>query len=58
MAQQEKEAAKIAALKKATYEKSKTWDSTIEVCLIYSRFNITEIKYKEHFTSELRNMYL
>ncbi|KYN11332.1 PREDICTED: coiled-coil domain-containing protein 173-like [Trachymyrmex cornetzi] len=29
-AQQEKEAAKIAALKKATYEKSKTWDSTIE----------------------------
>lgn len=34
VAQQEKEAAKIAALKKATYEKSKTWDSTIEVCLI------------------------
>ena len=32
-AQQEKEAAKIAALKKATYEKSKTWESTIEVCL-------------------------
>ncbi|XP_028049911.1 trichohyalin [Monomorium pharaonis] len=29
-AQQEKKAAKIAALKKATYEKSKTWDSTIE----------------------------
>jgi len=36
VAEQEKEAAKIAALKKATYEKSKTWDSTIEVCLIYS----------------------
>lgn len=35
MAQQEKEAAKLAALKKATYEKSKTWDSTIEVRLIY-----------------------
>lgn len=33
--QQEKEAAKIAALKKATYEKSKTWDSKLEVCLIY-----------------------
>ncbi|KYN04270.1 PREDICTED: trichohyalin-like [Cyphomyrmex costatus] len=29
-AQQEKEAAKIAILKKATYEKSKAWDSTIE----------------------------
>ncbi|XP_024886485.1 vicilin-like seed storage protein At2g18540 isoform X1 [Temnothorax curvispinosus] len=29
-AQREKEAAKIAALKKATYEKSKTWDSTIQ----------------------------
>ncbi|XP_025992772.2 vicilin-like seed storage protein At2g18540 [Solenopsis invicta] len=29
-AQQEKEAAKIAALKKATYEKSKSWDITIE----------------------------
>ncbi|XP_072766641.1 uncharacterized protein [Anoplolepis gracilipes] len=28
--QQKKEAAKIAALKKATYEKSKTWDSKIE----------------------------
>ncbi|XP_011251967.2 golgin subfamily A member 6-like protein 2 [Camponotus floridanus] len=28
--QQEKEAAKVAALKKATYEKSKTWDSKIE----------------------------
>lgn len=35
MAQQEKEAAKLAALKKATYEKSKTWDSKIEVRLIY-----------------------
>lgn len=33
--QQEKEAAKIAALKKATYEKSKTWDSKLEVCLIH-----------------------
>lgn len=30
-AEQEKKVAKIAALKKATYEKSKTWDSTIEV---------------------------
>ncbi|KAL6261602.1 hypothetical protein P5V15_006689 [Pogonomyrmex californicus] len=29
-AQQEKEAAKLAALRKATYEKSKTWESTIE----------------------------
>lgn len=36
-AQREREAAKIAALKKATYEKCKTWESTIEVCLIYSR---------------------
>lgn len=35
MIQQEKEAAKIAAIKKATYEKSKTWDTKIEVCLIY-----------------------
>lgn len=49
-AQQEKKAAKIAALKKATYEKSKTWDSTIEVCLIYSRFKIIAIKYKEYIT--------
>lgn len=32
-AEQEKKAAKIAALRKATYEKSKTWESTIEVCL-------------------------
>ena len=40
-AQQEKEAAKIAALKKATYEKSKTWESTIEVCLTYSQLKIT-----------------
>lgn len=32
--EQEKKAAKIAALKKATYEKSKTWDTKIEVCLI------------------------
>ncbi|XP_011873177.1 PREDICTED: calponin homology domain-containing protein DDB_G0272472-like [Vollenhovia emeryi] len=30
VAQREKEAAKVAALKKATYEKSKTWDITIE----------------------------
>lgn len=35
-AQREKEAAKLAALKKATYDKSKTWDSTIEVCSIYT----------------------
>lgn len=33
-AQQEKKAAEIAAMKKATYEKTKHWDSTIEVDLI------------------------
>lgn len=48
VAQQEKEAAKMAALKKATYEKSKAWDDTIEVCLIYSRFNIIAIECKEN----------
>lgn len=31
--QREKEAAKVAALKKASYEKTKTWDATIEVHL-------------------------
>ncbi|KMR05401.1 mitochondrial 2-oxoglutarate malate carrier protein [Lasius niger] len=30
MIEQKKEAAKVAALKKATYDKSKTWDSKIE----------------------------
>jgi hypothetical protein len=39
-AEQEKKAANIAALRKATYEKSKTWDSKIEVCLICNRFAI------------------
>lgn len=31
--QREKEAAKVAMLKKATYEKTKTWENTIEVRL-------------------------
>lgn len=31
--QREKEAVKIAALKKASYEKTKTWDTTIKVHL-------------------------
>lgn len=49
-AEQEKEAAKIAALKKATYEKSKTWDTKIEVWLIFNAMQSNfAIKYKIYF---------
>ncbi|XP_018046470.1 PREDICTED: coiled-coil domain-containing protein 173-like [Atta colombica] len=46
-AQQEKEAAKIAALKKATYEKSKTWESTIENIKMRQREELLSKKQKE-----------
>lgn len=46
-AQQEQQAAKLAALKKATYEKSKTWDTKIEVSFC-SVFNVLKKKKKKH----------
>lgn len=51
MVQQEKEAAKIAALKKATYEKSKTWDTKIEVRLIYFQNTICYNQIKKYLIS-------
>ncbi|KYN42135.1 hypothetical protein ALC56_03273 [Trachymyrmex septentrionalis] len=54
-AQQEKEAAKIAALKKATYEKSKTWDSTIENIKVRQR---EELLLKRQKAGEERKVFV
>ncbi|KAM0726142.1 hypothetical protein ACS0PU_008223 [Formica fusca] len=55
MVQQEKEAAKIAALKKATYEKSKTWDTKIENIKAKQR---EELLLKRQKAEEERKMFV
>lgn len=55
--QQRMEAAKVTALKKITCEKSKTWDSKIEVRLIYFHTMLQSNK-KIFNSTKFRNIYL